>query len=195
MTNVNTCIKTPAGTIVTPKGRSSFFQDAFRPNSTKKTKDGKQKWSISILIPPTSDIEMLKTAAEAAGKEGFPNLPPHKKLKSPFLDAYEKTGDEQFKGWILLRLSTTTKPAIVDARGQHVPDAELDRECYSGRWIRASVKAFHYDTDGNLGVSFALSNVQVLDHDEPLGGGRTNPENEFVPVEVAAGDSADDMFS
>jgi len=196
MPNLNTCIKTAAGTIVTPKGRLSYAQDMVNANPRNKTKDGKQKYQVSLLIPPSADISMLKEAAAQAGKEKFPNLLPHQKLKSPFLDAYEKSGDEAFKDWILLRVSTTTPPGIVDARGNHVTDTAT--EVYSGRWARLSVRAAGYDTDGNKGVSFFLSNCQLLDHDEPLGGGRARPENEFVPVDIgdSAGGagSAEDLF-
>lgn len=196
MTNLNTCIKTPAGTVVTPKGRFSYAQYLLHPQEKQKTKDGKVKRQLSFLIPGDADIGLLKEMVGAAAKEKFPNLPAHKKLKSPFLDAYEKTGDEQFKGWILLRVSTTTMPAIVDARNVAIPADKLDEEMYSGRWGRISLRAFGYEMDGNMGVSLALSNVQLLDHDEPLGGGRVNPENEFAPVEGAgAGDSADSLFS
>lgn len=195
MSNMNTCIKTPAGTIVTPKGRMSYAQFLLHPSEKAKTKDGKPKYQLSLLLPPDSDLKLLKEAANAAAAEGFASLPDHQKksIKSPFLDAYEKTGDEQFKGWTLIRVSTTVKPAIVDARNNAVSD---ESEVYSGRWARISVRAGHYNTDGNRGVSFFLSNVQLLEHDESLGGGRVNPENEFAPVEgVAEGQSADSLFS
>lgn len=192
MTNLNTCIKTASGTIVTPKGRMSYAQFILRPGD-KKTAKGQDKYSLSLLIPPGSDLTLLKEDASRAIREKFPALPDHKKksLKSPFLDAYEKTGDEAFKDWTLLRVSTTVKPAIVDARGQHVSD---ESEVYSGRWARISVRAGGYDVDGNIGCSFFLSNVQLLDHDEALGGGRSRPENEFVPVEGTA-ESAENLFS
>lgn|SRR5574343_77308 len=197
MTNVNTCIKTPAGTVVTPKGRMGYAQYMLHPSEKSKTKAGKPKYQLTLYFPPTSDLQLLKDAANEIVRTDFASFPEHKKksLKSPFLDAWEKTGDDQFKGWFMLRVSTTTKPAVVDARGQHVSD---ENEIYSGRWARASLHAFSYGTEQGAeswGVTFGLSNVQLLDHDEPLGGGRTNPENEFVPVEVAAGDSADNLFS
>lgn len=199
MTNVNTCIKTAAGTTVTPKGRLSYAQFLLRPDEKKVSKKtGKAKYSVTILIPPSADISMLKDDANAVVKADFASFPEHKKksLKSPFLDAYEKTGDENFKGWLMLRVSTTNKPAIVDARGAAVTD---ENEVYSGRWGRLSVRARSYGTEPGAeswGVSFFLSNVQLLDHDDPLGGGRVNPENEFAPVEGAgAGDSADSLFS
>lgn len=197
MTNLNTCVKTPAGTVVTPKGRFSYAQYLLHPQEKQKTKDGKVKRQLSFLIPGDADIALLKEMVGAALREKFPSIPEHKKksVKSPFLDAYEKTGDEQFKGWTLLRVSTTSMPAIVDARNVAIASDKLDEEVYSGRWGRISLRAFGYERDGNMGVSFALSNVQLLDHDDPLGGGRVNPENEFAPVEVAAGESADSLFS
>lgn len=197
MSNLNTCVKTQAGTIVTPKGRLSYAHDMTNANPKNKTRDGKQKYQVTLLIPAGSDLTLLKEDARRALTEKFASMPDHKKasLKSPFLDAYEKTGDEAFKGWTMIRVSTTTPPGIVDARGNHVTDVAT--EVYSGRWARLSVRAGAYEADGNRGVSFFLSNCQLLDHDEPLGGGRARPENEFVPVDIgdsAGGGSAEDLF-
>lgn len=187
-----TCHATAAGTIVTPKGRLSYAQFLLTPGD-KKTASGKDKYSTSLLLPPDVDLTLMKQAAKKCVEEDFAKLPEHKKssIKSPFLDAYAKTGDEQFKGWTLLRVSTTAKPAIVDARNSSVSE---ESEVYSGRWARLSVRPGSYDKDGNLGVSFFLSNVQLLDHDESLGGGRVNPENEFAPVETPAGAGGAGLF-
>lgn len=191
-TNLTTGYKTAAGTTVTPKGRMSYAQYILKP-SDKKTKKGDDKYQLTMLYPPESDLTLLKNDAKELVAKDFANFPEHKKasLKSPFLDAYQKTGDERFKGWTMLRLSTKTKPAIVDARNNPVSD---ESEVYSGRWAQVSVRAGSYGTEQGAeswGVSFFLSNVMLLDHDESLGGGRVNPENEFAPVADAPAPKAE----
>lgn len=182
MANLNECYKTNAGTTVTAKGRLSYVSLLRTNPRAKNLKTGQEKYTTSLLLPPGSDLTILRADADAAAKEKWgDNIP--KGLKTPFLDAEDKMGEE-WKGWVLLRVSSMNRPAIVDARGMDVTD---EVEVYSGRWARLSVRAGAYVSDMNKGVSFFLSNVQLLDHDEPLGGGRINPENEFVPVAEGAG--------
>ncbi|HKJ88554.1 MAG TPA: ssDNA-binding protein, partial [Gammaproteobacteria bacterium] len=48
--------------------------------------------------------------------------------------------------------------------------------------VRASVRPFAYDTQGNRGVSFALNNIQLLRDGERLDS-RVAPEEDFDAVE------------
>ena len=91
----------------------------------------------------------------------------------------------------MLRPTSLQQPGIVDARGQNVTD---EKEVYAGRWCVASLRAFAYDTNGNKGVSFGLQNVQILDNDEAWGGMRARAEDEFEPVESAAGATKGDSI-
>lgn len=186
--------KTPSGWIATPKGRLSY-PFLFEPNADSKTKDGKPKFTVSLVLPPGADLALLKEEMTRAAKEAYPaGLPKDKlgrpiTLKSPFLDAAEKMGAE-WQGWTLLRLSSVKKVGVVDATNAMVEDGS---EAYAGRWASALVKAFDYDVDGNKGVSFSFSGVQLLDHDDPLGGAAPNPASQFEQATVGGG-SADAMF-
>ena len=194
MTNVKTCILTAAGTIVTPEGRLSY-PHLFKPNPKAKTQDGRLKYTGSILLPPDSDLMLLRNAANDAviAEWGSEKSKRPKNIKAPFLDAYEKSEDEQFKGWTLLRVSTLQQPQVVNGAGLPVSDPS---DAYAGRWVRFSVRAGTYTTDTNSGVSFFLSNVQLLRDDEPLAGGKVQAQDEFVPIEgVSGGGTADDVFS
>ena len=74
-------------------------------------------------------------------------------------------------------------------RDRNNADVIDDSEVYPGRWARATIQPFYYDTDGNRGISFGLENVQLLRNDEPIGGGsRAKPTDEFAPVDT--GDSS-----
>lgn len=191
VTDHNACQLTKAGNIITPKARMSF------PNLfvAKAFEAGdKPKYNLSLLIPPGSDLSLLeKAAADAAGEEWGSTIP--KGLKSPFLDAGSKESTAQFEGWTLIRVSAISKPGIVGPSAKNVTD---ESEVYAGRWCVASLRPFCYEFKGSKGVSFGLQNVQLLDHDEPIGG-RARAEDEFSPVPgavaaVKGGASADAVF-
>jgi hypothetical protein len=172
------CREGKGGNIITPKCRLSFVH-LISPNENSKTKKGAPKYQVSLLIPPKTDLTLMKKSAAAAAKEKWGGDMP-KKLKTPFLDAGEYDYEGYEKGWTLIRASTTRKPQIVNARNQPVGDDHA--EIYSGRWACVSLNAYGYDTDGNKGVSFGLQNVQLLDHDTPFAGG-ASAEDEFEAME------------
>ena len=186
----NTCRLTKGGNIITPKARMSF-PNLFRPRAAQGS--DKEKFGVALLIPPTADVKLLKDAAAKAAKEKWgDNLP--SKLKSPFLDAGDHDREGYDEGWLLVRASTLQRPGIVNAAGANVTE---ESEVYPGRWCLASLNAFAYDSSGNRGVSFGLQNVQVLDHDEPIGG-RSRPEDDFESVadeSAEVNESADSIFS
>lgn len=185
----NTCRQTASGNIITPKCRMGFprlFEPSAAPGSDVL------KYSVSLVIPNTSDITLLKQMAAKAAKDKWGDKPPAK-LKSPFLKASECEGDkgkhfpEECDDWIVIRPTSIDKPGIVGADSKNVTEP---REVYAGRWCVASLRAFAYDKAGNRGVSFGLQNVQILDAAESWGGMRAKAEDEFEPV-GSAGASAD----
>lgn len=178
MIDFKKCRVSKSGNIITPKARLSF-PTLF----TAKTAPGadKAKFGCSLLIPPDADISILIDAVKKCAKEKWGDKLPSK-LKTPFLKAedYEYEGYEE--GWTVLRPNSLQKPGIVDGAGNNVSE---ESEVYPGRWCVASLRAFAYDTSGNRGVAFGLQNIQLLDHDEPIGG-RARAEDEFEAVDVPA---------
>ncbi len=178
MTDFTKCRVSAAGNIITPKARMSF------PNVfvAKAFEEGqKAKFGLSILIPPNADISLLKEAAAKVAKEKWGGKLPDK-MKNPFLKAGEYDTTRDFEGWTLIRTTAVSKPGIVNAAGQNVTE---ESEVYPGRWCSASVRAFAWEMKTGKGVSFGLQNIQLLDHDEPLGG-HARAETEFAPVDGAA---------
>ena len=172
--------------LMTPVFRVSF-PHLFRP-SDNKTEDGKAKYQLSMLFPPGTDLALLKKAARECAEQHFNGkIPP--RLKTPFLDAgtYEYEGYEP--GWTLIRVSTTTKPGVVDQNVQPIID---EAEFYPGCWARATVTVYGWTFKGNNGVSFGLQNVQKIKDDDSFGGGRRKAEDDFAPVEGAS--TGDDIF-
>jgi hypothetical protein len=187
-----TCRASKAGNIITPKCRMSF-PVLFDPQTPPNQPTGKKRYSVALLIPSGCDLTLLKEAAKAAAKEQWGEKVPQN-VKNPLLDAGKYTYNGYEEGMTLLRPTTLNKPGIVNAKGENVTD---ESEVYPGRWCVASLRAYAYDVSGNRGISFGLQNIQLLDHDEPLGG-RARAEDEFAPVE-GSGDakpnSADDFLN
>jgi hypothetical protein len=192
MTALNACfVSAKTGSLITCEGRLSYAQFLFEPNPDAKTKKGDQKYTLSFLMPPGSDLTAAKKMANDAIVEQWPvEAKRPRGLKSPFLDAEEKMGDE-WKGWTLIRTSTTRKPGVILPSGS---DAKPE-DVYSGRWARLSLNAGTFDVDGNRGVSFFLNNVQLLKHDDPIGGAAPKATSDFEPVAVEEGADAEDLFA
>ena len=117
------------------------------------------------------------------------------KIKSPFLKAEEFKYEGSLPGWTVLRLTSDSKPTVLDAAqnaGSLIKLTEEDPETvYPGRWCTVSLNCFAYDVNGNKGVSFGLNNIMLLNHDDSLGG-RMKAEDEFEAPEgsfAAAGGS------
>lgn len=164
--------------------------------------DAKKKFSCSILIPPTVDIKLLKKAAGEAVMAEWGSKASGMKIKSPFLKAEEFKYEGYLPGWTVLRLTSDSKPTVVDAAhspGSLIKLTETDPEVdYPGRWCTVSLNCFTYDVNGNKGVSFGLNNVMLLNHDESLGG-RMKAEDEFEAPEgafasAAGGNTGDDAI-
>ncbi len=174
----------------TPKGRLSYPY-LLAPNPKAKTKDGKLKYTCSLVIPPGSDMTTMKLAAAECAKEKWGEKVTTMKLKSPFLDAEEKMGPE-WKGWTVIRVSTTNQPGVVGPNNS--PDGIEPKDIYPGRWAYLTLNPGDYDVDGNRGVSFFLNNVQLLDHDEPIAG-RPRATDDFEAVaEDMSKESAGSIF-
>lgn len=182
------CRLSKAGNIITPKVRLSF-PVLFEPQPPPGNAAGKKRFSVALLIPPGCNLDLLKQDASRAANEQWGDKIPGK-LKSPFLDAAEYPYEGYEAGWTLLRPTTLNRPGVVNAKGENVGDD--GSEVYPGRWAVASLRAFAYDVSGNRGVSFGLQNIQLLDHDEPLGG-RARAEEEFAPVDIDAKSGAVDF--
>lgn len=200
-------LKLASGNIRTPKGRLSF-PHLQKPNPKAKVTSGDNagrfKYTTSLLLPPTADLSMLKAEAEAAlleefGPEKVKAWAAADKLKTPFLDAFKASiternpgGDESLKGWTMIRVDSLDRPGVVEANGQPIGDDYSG--VYAGRWAFLSLcpSAYPAIDGGKPGVKFYIANVQLLDHDAHLGGGRPQAEDEFEAVEIAGGAASTD---
>lgn len=210
--DLSKCYVASTGNILTPKGRMSHAQYTIE---AQENDQGKMVYNGALLFPPDSDFTLLK---QAMGKVALPNCGGDKQkaiaaVKRRFLDPMNKPGggkpeSEEFEGWTLLRMSSKFLPDFIGPDGKQMPFDQVRSQnlVYSGRWARFSVNPYWFSTKANSGVTLGMQNIQLLDHDENIGGGKAKGDGEFEAVEGiepdadASGgynqnpDDADDMF-
>lgn len=173
--------------IVTPEARLSY-PNLFKARSVN---GNEPKYSCTLIFGAKADLSKLKTAALEAAREKWgskaDDMIKRKQLKLPFRDGAEKDGEGYGEGTIFVNATSKQKPGLVD-RGLE-PIIE-DGDLYPGCYVRASLRAFAYDTQGNKGVSFGLQNVQKLRDGDPIGG-RSRPADDFEPIEAGSDGDAD----
>ncbi len=195
MGNENICVKLKSGNIRTCKVRlvwPHFFKAVVPKGSEDKQKP---KFQAALLVPAKSNIDLLReTVKEAAVAKFGPNV---KKLKSPFkdtadVDRLEEFGDEFPVLLNVSRNESVGRPQVVTASKVVISEDRVD-EVYGGRWAYVTVNAFAWDhPTGGKGVSLGLNNVQLLEHDEHIGGGVISAEDEFESVDGVGGEDGGD---
>jgi hypothetical protein len=212
-TLLKTEISPKSGNIITPRGRMWFCAIAERFKDKKKP-DDKGQYVVTLVVPPNADLMLLKQKIKEKAEEKWSGKIPGN-LKLPIrscAEVFDKHGDPKYPaelaGYFQITANTyKQQPNVMDAKGNLISSlsadeteedfkARMQTECYSGRWARISVSPATYETDGNRGVKLYLQNVQVLDHDEVLGGRAARAEDDFIPVATATatGGSADSVF-
>ena len=168
---------------ITPKGRSNFVALVRKFKSKKSTrKDDEGQFAISLIFPPGADLSGLKNACNEVAREKWAGVDlfspgKNKGKKSPMLRADEKLADITSKdqpvdldGWTMLRANAFQKrPVVRNSKGEVIELDDLDIEAYSGRWMRIMVRPAAYSNESD-GVKLWLEGVQLLTHDDRIGG-------------------------
>ena len=152
----------------------------------KSINGGAPKFSVSLIIPKsdTKTVEKIKTAIEAAYKEGESKLkgngrsvPALSAIKNPLRDGdTERPDDPAYAGSYFINANSATAPGIVDAACNPI----LTRsEVYSGVYGRASINFYAFNSNGNKGIACGLNNLQKIRDGEPLGG-KSRAEDDFA---------------
>ena len=170
--------------IMTPKSRM-MYPNLFEATQVKG--QGKAKFRLTLLLPAKSNIDVLREAVMECAKDALGKKLSTTKWRDPLI----KVADEarltelasEFK--YLIRPNSDNRPQVILPNKKVVDSADAPDEIYGGRWARASIGVYWYSADKSPvpGVGLGLSNVQLLDHDEPLGGGRVAAESEFDEVD------------
>ena len=145
--------------------------------------NGEPKYSCMLLIPKTdrATIRKIKAAQQEAltlGASKFKGGKPPKNWKGTLRDGdTEKDTEEypEYEGHYFMNVSSNRRPGVVDINRNPVEPEEI----YSGCYVRASINAYAFNTQGNAGVSFGLNNIQKVRDGEPLGGGGSKAEDDF----------------
>ena len=155
------------------------------------------KFSATLLIPKSDkktliDMKNAIEAAKEAGKSKFNGKIPNN-LKSTLRDgdtddSIDPDENPEYAGNYFIRVSSKTKPGIVDADVNPIMDAG---EIYSGMYGRASINFFAYNTAGNRGISAGLNNVQKT-RDGDFLGGRSKADDDFSQWDAGDDEDSDD---
>lgn len=179
---------------ITPKCRLSYphLDVAQEPQDGK----GKAKFSAAFVFAPGTDLSTLIAAAleVAKAKWGakFKVGATEFTLEEAFAKGMLRTPfrrDAEAKGYaagsVFINARSEQKPGCVYAhvapgtdRPEVIPADKVKDVLYPGAFVRASLTAFAYDSNGNKGVSFALNNVQFMGDGERLDS-RVAAESEF----------------
>lgn len=168
--------------LITPEARLSF-PNLFVPKAGMDGV-GEPKYSAVLLFPKNADLSALKEAARAAIAEKWGDKKPAN-LRSPFRDGSEKDLDG-YADCIFVTVSSKQKPGVVDENVQPILDPNT---IYAGCYVRASVRAYAYEKNGNRGVAFGLQNIQKMRDGQPFGN-FSKPEDDFAAVAGASGKAA-----
>ena len=143
---------------------------------------GRSMYSVTALIPKDADLTVVKAACKAAivAKWGEDEAKWPKDLKLPFGDGNTKGkvgADGVFKPYngyadtIVLNLKRKAEQGPPTVVGPNPHNVITDpNEVYAGRWAKAYISFYAYDKAGNRGVGVGLNHIQLLEHDEMLGG-------------------------
>lgn len=191
--NTGVCHKAASGNIITPKGKLNFAQYLVTPD--------KGKHNLMICFKPDADLKLLKNEMGAKAMEGLEGDSKQAKnfVEKRFNDPNNRSGGgkplgEEFEGWTLITASSQNAPDFCYPNGQKIPADKIKDECYSGRWARVTLNPYWLDNKVKdketgkevkvRGIFLGLVNVQLLDHDTPIGFVKPSGDSEFGAVEV-----------
>lgn len=179
-------------TIVSKKVTTPVFRVGF-PNiwEPKKNQSGQEKYGLSMMFPkqgfqnPAWLNEILKEVQEQVQQQVFRGqaIPPHARL-NPLKDGDvpNTMGKVHFQGYYVVNAGSNFQPGVVDnlidpQTGKPLVITDKN-QFYAGCYARATVHAFWYNSNGNMGIGISLNNVQKIKDGDRLGGG-SQAEDEF----------------
>lgn len=172
--------------------RGSFLH-LFTPIATNEDKPDDKKYTATILLPPSYNLEPAKAAIMAAvrTKWGEPGLEMLKsgRLKLPFRRQEEKQHLAGYTEGYFIQLTSKNKPGVVNEDVQPIMDPS---ELVSGMLLIVTANAYCWEHPKNgKGVSFGLLNVMKAGDDGTrFGAAAARPEEDFAQFKPAAAQGA-----
>lgn len=194
----NKFIESSQGTILSAKVKM-LYPHLFKPQMPQGEKDQeKARYQVTLLVPKAVDLTLpVKAVNDIIAEHLTEKQRKETKLKKPFLKTedqpkilamLEKAGLDPADFPVIIRANAKYKPIVKAADMSDVTDEE---QVYAGRWACVSLRFYWFDhPTGGKGVSAGLGNVQLLDHDDVLSGGRVDANKEFEAVDGAGAGGA-----
>lgn len=187
MSKLQTAWKNEAtGDIHSPKGRL-LWPKLLKAERSRKFPERAPQFSGGLLIPKAANIDALKEEIARVGAEVHGKDWSKKGLNLCLKQtaSIEKLAEfaEAFP-YLLNAAANEGFPPFVfgpDAKPYNAADVS---GVYGGRWAVIAGSAWGSKT-GKGNVGWNLNRVQLLDHDEPIGGGRSATAEGFEAVEVS----------
>lgn len=188
------------------------YPTVFTPKAMNDRADA--KYSITLCFDKADQAQMaqLKGLADSVNKvraEAWPDpskrpqIPTHGHDKSPIKDIDTACNQEnvplldknpELAGHYIVRCTSPGSSPMPVLDQQKDPIEESDGKIFGGCWCNVIVNCYSYDTNGNRGVTFGFSGVQLVKKDDPFGGGYVDPD-EFFDVMDVDGIDADSFTS
>jgi hypothetical protein len=186
--------------ILTPVFRVSY-PHVFTPQIND---EGKSVYSVTMVFDQDADLsEMIALAKEAKAKKW--GVDAAGKFKKTFRkgteDEFDLKKNPDYAGKTIAVARSTDRPVAVVRIDKSKSKTDPNRfisltkpsEFYSGCYAMAKVSAYAYEFKGNRGVSFGLQNLLFIRNGEPIGGGYSNPEEDFSEVDASVFGDDDDV--
>ena len=175
----------------------------FKPRPPKAGKAGDPTFMCDLVFGPealeTPEFKAMMAAYQKAATEKFGDrlqaLIQAEKFIKPFwknerkVDENGKLRDGYPPGGYYVTLKSKHRPGIVQAGPEGVVPIIDEEALYPGCRVRASVDCYAYDNESK-GVSFGLYNVMKVGEGQRLGGGRTDPKDDFAKYATAPASAA-----
>lgn len=167
--------------VITPEAIISYphiFEPQTPPGANEPV------YSCALVFADDVDLTNMKAAASAVAKEKWGDKAREMlkggKIRMPFREDGEEKGypvgstfmnvkSKQQPGVVSIYADENGKPAVISD-----PSA-----IYPGAIVKASLRAYAYDVNGNRGVSFSLGNIQKVRDGQRMDG-RLSAADEFT---------------
>jgi hypothetical protein len=163
-----TLVMTPVATLSYPH--------IHEPQPPQPGSTAKPKYSAVFVFPAGTDLSALKAAALAAATEKWGAKGAARVTVGGKGSTFRSDVEGKYpEGSIYISARSEQKPGAVyrwagpdGKKPATIENEKLKDVLYPGAQVRGQLRAFAYDKAGNIGVSFALNNIQKMGEGERL---------------------------
>ncbi len=170
------------------------FPNLFEPRAAQGNQgEGKSKFGAALLFPLGADMTLFSQTWTKAAKEAFPKHWDASGnpvgLHIPFHDQREKAfGAKPLAGYtpgaITFNVTSNFKPQVVDVQMNPIVD---EARVYPGVWAFVSMNVYKYGPpQPKTGIAFGLQSIMIIADDQKLGGGGSDPRQDFANITMTA---------